>query len=183
MDDTTKEQPAGTGDEQLRENGTTPSLEDQLKAEQEKAEQYLRNWQLAAADLQNFRRRVEEERAEQSRFQKAALFINILPVFDDLSRAVEVLDTATASQGWPKGIVNIHSKFAALLDAMDVKRIESEGADFDPAWHEAISQQPGPEGKVIAVVEHGYLLGDRVLRAAKVVVGSGEPPPSSAGGR
>ena len=156
-----------------------PSIE-QLKGlldeEREKAESYMRNWQRAAADYQNFKRRVEEERAETARFANAALIINLLPLADDLERAVQTVDGALAGLTWVEGIVLINRKLQALLEAMGVNEIPADGAAFDPAVHEAIAQQPGEEGKVLSVVQKGYRLGDRVIRPAMVIVGKGATP-------
>lgn len=146
---------------------------DDLAAEREKAETYLKNWQRTAADFQNFKRRVEQERSETARFANVATVINLLPVFDDLDRAVGTVDANLAGLNWVQGVMAIHRKFAALLQSMDVKEIAAEGESFNPALHEAVSQQAGEEGKVLHVVQKGYQLGDRVIRPAMVIVGDG----------
>lgn len=137
----------------------------------ELADSNYKSWQRTAADFQNFKRRVELERSETARFASAALVINILPVFDDLDRAVATVDAHLAGLTWVQGVVAIHRKFANLLHAMDVKEINAEGETFDPSKHEAVSQAPGEEGKVLHVVQKGYQLGDRVVRPAMVIVG------------
>jgi molecular chaperone GrpE len=142
-----------------------------LDEEREKTQSYMRNWQRAAADYQNFKRRVEEERSETARLANAALIINLLPLADDLERAVQTVDAALAGLTWVDGIVLIHRKLQALLEAMGVREIPADGVDFDPAVHEAIAQQPGEEGKVLSVVQKGYTLGDRVIRPSMVIVG------------
>jgi molecular chaperone GrpE len=138
----------------------------------EKADQYYKNWQRSAADFINYKRRVEQERGESARFASAALVINLLPVYDDLERAVSTVDANLAGLNWVQGIVAIQRKFQNLLQAMGVSEIEASEAAFDPALHEAVARQPGPEGKVLAVVQKGYRLNDRVIRPAMVVVGS-----------
>ncbi len=150
-----------------------PELEAAVAAEREKAEQYYKNWQRSAADFINYKRRIETERTEQARFAGAALVINILPIFDDLDRAVNTVDASLAGLNWVQGIVAIHRKFASLLEAMDVHEVEAAGQPFDPSVHEAVAKQPGAEGKVIAVVQKGYRLGDKVIRPAMVTVGDG----------
>lgn len=162
----------------------TPAAEhassDDLAAEREKAETYYKNWQRSAADFINYKRRIESERSEQARFAGAALVINILPIFDDLDRAVSNIDAGLAGLNWVQGVANIHRKFANLLEAMDVREVEASGKPFDPSLHEAVARQPGEEGQVIAVVQKGYTLGDRVIRPAMVIVGDGQPAPSGA---
>jgi len=159
------------------EAGSEPqqaSLEAELAELREKADTYYKNWQRSAADFINYKRRVEQERAETSRFATAALIINLLPVYDDLERAVAAVDTQLAGLNWVQGIIAIHRKFWNMMEAMGVSEIPAEGADFDPSLHEAVARQPGPEGKVLHVAQKGYRLGDRVIRPAMVIVGEGE---------
>ncbi|MHB8376527.1 MAG: nucleotide exchange factor GrpE [Dehalococcoidia bacterium] len=147
------------------------ALKAQLDEEREKAQANYAGWQRAAADYQNFKRRVEEERSETARFANAALVINMLPLLDDLDRALRNVDAHLAGLTWVDGIRLIHRKFQALVEMAGVEEIDADGQPFDPAQHEAVSQAPGEEGKVVAVVQKGYKLGDRVIRPAMVVVG------------
>ena len=143
----------------------------QLEEEREKAQSYLASWQRAAADYQNFKRRVEQEREELSRLASAALIINLLPLIDDLERALQNVDARLAGLTWVDGIRLIHRKFQALLEMNGVAEIEADGQTFDPTVHEAVMFGEGEDGKVISVVQKGYQLGGRVLRPAMVVVG------------
>jgi molecular chaperone GrpE len=151
---------------------------DQLRAELEderaKAQSYYQSWQRAAADYQNFKRRVEQDRSEAARFANASLIINMLPMLDDLERALKSVDAHVASLTWVDGIRLIYRKFQALLEMAGVEEIEADGQIFDPAQHEAVSQAPGEDNKVVSVVQKGYRLGDRVIRPAMVVVGQGQ---------
>lgn len=147
--------------------------EGELAAEREKAETYYKNWQRSAADFINYKRRIEQERGENARLASAALVINLLPVYDDLDRAVNSVDAGLAGLNWVQGIVAIQRKFANLLEAMSVREIPAAGEQFDPARHEAVGRQPGEEGRVLHVVQKGYLLGDKVIRPAMVIVGDG----------
>lgn len=149
-------------------------LRAQLEEEREKAQSFYASWQRSAADFQNYKRRIEEERSEMARLANATLLINLLPIMDDLERALHTVDAHLAGLTWVDGIRLIHRKFQAVLEMSGVQEIEADGRMFDPAQHEAVSQAPGDEGKVIAVVQKGYRLGDRVIRPAMVVVGSGE---------
>ncbi|MCC7088835.1 MAG: nucleotide exchange factor GrpE [Chloroflexi bacterium] len=143
----------------------------ELETEREKADTYYKNWQRTAADFINFKRRVEQERGEMARLTSAALVINMLPVYDDLDRAVASVDTTLAGLNWVQGVVNIHQKFNRLLEAMGVAEIAAENESFDPARHEAVGRQPGEEGKVLHVVQKGYELQGKVIRPAMVIVG------------
>jgi molecular chaperone GrpE len=153
------------------ENVTSDDLARQLEQEKEKAESYLASWQRAAADYQNFKRRVEQEREDLSRLVSAALIINVLPLVDDLERALQNVDSHLAGLTWVDGIRLIHRKFQAVLESAGVKEIEADGQNFDPANHEAVAFGQGEDGKVISVVQKGYALGGRVIRPAMVVVG------------
>jgi molecular chaperone GrpE len=146
-------------------------LEAQLAEEREKAQGYLASWQRTAADFQNYKRRVEQERDELSRLANAALIINMLPLMDDLERALDNVDVRLAGLTWVDGIRLIHRKFEALLEMVGVEEIKADGEQFDPNLHEAVMHGEGEEGKVINVVQKGYKLGGRVLRPAMVVVG------------
>jgi len=153
---------------------TTKSIEEQLAEALERAEENHKHWQRSAADFINFKRRVEQERGEQARFASAALVINLLPVYDDLARAVETVDAHLAGLNWVQGVLAIQRKFAQLMEAMGVTEIAAAGEAFDPNRHEAVGKQPGEDGKVLHVVQRGYLLGDKVLRPAMVIVGEAE---------
>lgn len=165
-------------DETMTSDATDTNDVAQLRAlledERQKAQTYMQNWQRAAADYQNFKRRVEEDRSESARFANAALIINLLPMVDDLDRALKTVDASLAGLTWVDGIRLILRKFQAVLDMAGVEEIAADGETFDPAVHEAVAQQPGEENKVLSVVQKGYKLGDRVVRPAMVVVGMGE---------
>ena len=147
------------------------ALAKQLADETEKAQSYLANWQRAAADYQNYKRRVEQEREEMARLAGAALIINVLPILDDLERALHSVDSHLAGLTWVDGIRLIHRKFHAVLEMNGVMEIEADGAAFDPNIHEAVAFGEGEDGKVISVVQKGYTLNGRVLRPAMVVLG------------
>jgi molecular chaperone GrpE len=150
------------------------SIEEQLAAAKEEARKYLGNWQRAEADFQNYKRRVEQERDENRRFASAALIINTLPILDDLERALGSLDARLAGLTWFEGVALIHRKLMLLLENAGVTVIQAEGQQFDPSVHESVTQAEGEEGKVLAEVQRGYKLYDRVLRPAMVVVGKGK---------
>jgi molecular chaperone GrpE len=168
-----EEKPDASGDAESGTADDVQKLKELLDDERGKAQAYMQNWQRAAADFQNYKRRVEEERSETARFANAALIINMLPLIDDLDRALQNIDAHLAGLTWVDGIRLIYRKFQAILDMAGVEEIQADGETFDPAVHEAVSQGPGEENKVIAVVQKGYKLGDRVVRPAMVVVGTG----------
>ncbi len=149
-------------------------LEVQLQKASEDVQKYLANWQRAEADFQNYKRRVEQERDESRRFALASLVINLLPILDDFERAFGSLDARLAGLTWFDGMRLIHRKLQMIMDNAGVTPIEAEGQPFDPRYHEAVAHADGEEGKVLAEVQRGYKLHDRVLRPAMVVVGQGK---------
>ncbi|MBS1581963.1 MAG: nucleotide exchange factor GrpE [Bacteroidetes bacterium] len=127
------------------------------------------------AEFDNFRKRTAKERLELLQSAAGDTLKRILPVLDDLDRAVVhnavVDDIDTVKQG----VELVQQKFSNILLAQGLKPMHCKGEPFDPDLHEAITKAPAPtpdlKGKVIDVVENGYLLHDKVLRYAKVVVG------------
>jgi molecular chaperone GrpE len=150
------------------------ALRAQLEEERTNAESYKDKYLRAVAEFQNYKRRMEEQRAEYRRDAAAALVINILPAIDDLDRALASVDAKLAGLQWIEGIRQIQRKFQGALNALGVREIEADGADFDPRLHEAVGYAPGEEGKVVQVLQKGYMIGDRVVRPAMVMVGNGE---------
>ena len=142
-----------------------------LRAELEQARaQHLR----AVADYQNLQRRAQEERAEFGRYQLTASILNFLPVLDDLERAVETPHEDIKDHAWVAGVELVMAKFRSVLESAGVTEILALGAAFDPAKHEAVGSAPGPDGTVVRVLRRGYVLNDRVIRAAMVLVGDGD---------
>ena len=149
-------------------------LEEELAAEKQKAAEYLANWQRAQADFINYKRRMEQERADFNSFANANLVLGILPVLDDLERALEVMPVRISKSEWAEGMRLVERKFKTILQGMGVIPMVSVGETFDPNIHEALRQSSGPEGIIIEEFQKGYMMGARVLRPAKVVVGNGE---------
>ena len=142
-----------------------------LRAELEQTRaQYLR----AVADYQNQQRRVQEERAEFARYQLTASILNFIPVLDDLERAVESAHDDIRDHPWVEGVRLVQQKFRSVLEAAGVSEIHALHQPFDPAKHEAVGSAPGPDGTVVRVLRRGYVLQDRVMRAAMVLVGDGD---------
>jgi molecular chaperone GrpE len=138
-----------------------------------KADEYLDGWQRARADFANYKKRIERDQEESRGRAAAALLAKILPVEDDLRRAVRERPEAEGYPHWADGIELIQRKLAALLEAEGVELIPADGVAFDPALHEAVTYEPSndhKEGEIIEVIQQGYRLGERVLRPARVRV-------------
>jgi molecular chaperone GrpE len=146
------------------------ALRTELQEAQAKAAENLDGWQRALAEFQNYRKRIDRDRLSEQAAMKGDLIKRVLPVLDDLERA---LQNRPANDAWAGGIDLIQRKLQAILEAEGITRIEAEGTPFDPNLHEALSQEPvdGAEsGQVVAVIQQGYMLGDRVIRPAQVRV-------------
>ncbi len=152
----------------------TPDMEQALAAEKKKAEEYLASWQRAQADFINFKRRSEQERLEFNKFANASLLLGLLPVLDDLERALAAIPPEFAGHDWVDGVRLVERKFKSSLEGQGVKPILALGMAFDPNFHEAVREDKGPEGIVMQEFQKGYKLNDKLLRPAKVVVGNGE---------
>jgi len=154
----------------FHDNGALAELESQLAEAQSQVAEYKDGWQRAVAEFQNYRRRVEADKAETYQTAVGSIIKRYLPVLDDMERA---LQARPADLAWAEGVELICRKLQSILEAEGLKRIEAEGQKFDPNIHEAISQEPkeGVEsGTVIGVVRNGYMLGERVIRPAMVRV-------------
>lgn len=147
------------------------SLQKALAEEKEKSEKYLANWQRAQADFSNFKKRTEQEKTETIKFANSLLMSSLLPVLDDLERALGNVTPKMAKASWVEGIELIYRKLLTALEDQGLSRIEAEGKDFDPNFHQAVLYEEGEEGKVIEELQKGYMLADRLLRPSMVKVG------------
>ena len=146
------------------------ALKKQLDAAQAQASEYKDSWLRSQAEFQNYKKRLERDNELMHASMKGDIIKKVLPALDDLERAIQ---NRPADNGWANGIELIARKLQNLLEAEGVKRIEAEGLEFNPNFHEAISHEPNDQvesGHVIAVVQNGYMLGERVLRPALVRV-------------
>jgi len=127
------------------------------------------------AEYDNYRKRTLKEKMELVKSGGESVLMQILPVVDNLERAMQVIRDAKDIDAVKEGIELIHSKFKDFLTMNGIREIESHNEDFDTDIHEAITKIPAPtpelKGKVVDVVEKGYFLHDKVMRFAKVVIG------------
>jgi molecular chaperone GrpE len=165
VNDTVEEITNTTNQEQEAENSTENELAE-LK------DKYLRLY----ADFENFRRRTAKERIELMGSANADLMKVILPVVDDFERAMTSFETTTEIDPLKEGIALIFNKLTKTLENRGLKAMVAKGEVFDADLHESITQFPAPtdelKGKVVDEIEKGYFLNEKVIRYAKVVVGS-----------
>lgn len=149
------------------------SAEDKLKEENAALnDKYLRLF----AEFDNFKRRTQKERVELLQTAGKDVVISLLPVLDDFDRANKAMESASDLAAVREGVQLVHNKLKGILAQKGLKEMESIHTPFDTDNHEAITKVPAPneelKGKVIDELEKGYTLNDKVIRFAKVVVGS-----------
>jgi molecular chaperone GrpE len=167
-------EPLEAGPEQTLEDVIEDDRE-QIAAKAQQADQYLELAQRTKADFENYRRRTTREVAAAQERGIAKLARELLPAVDNLDRALEALqqDAENGSSTLVSGIKLVHADVIAGLSRAGIERFSPHGEQFDPQRHEAIAQQPveGAEpGTIVEVYQRGYVLGDFVIRPARVVV-------------
>ena len=152
-----------------RQDEESPEV-DELGALQAERDELFDRLQRLAAEFDNFRKRAAREQGEVLKRANERLVKELLPVLDDLGRALDAAEEHQEAQ-LEEGVRLVHRSLASLLEREGLAEIETDGK-FDPHVHEALLSQPSDaeEGSVIEVVQKGYKLGDKVLRPARVVV-------------
>ena len=150
-------------------------LEKELETAQETIEEQKDKYLRLSAEFDNYRKRTMKEKAELILNGGEKSLSSILPVVDDFERAIKTMETATDVQAVKEGVELIYNKFMATLAQNGVKVIETKDQPLNTDYHEAIAVIPAPseaqKGKILDCVQTGYMLNDKVIRHAKVVVG------------
>ncbi len=149
------------------------SLRTRLGAAEQQRDEYLVLLQRTRADFENYQKRVQRDAAEERRYAPAALARELLPALDNLQRAVEAVGKQGDGGALVQGVTMVQAQLLDALRRFGITAIDALGQPFDPAWHEAVMQQPRPgvaPGTVVQVLEPGYRIHERVLRPARVVV-------------
>jgi molecular chaperone GrpE len=168
------ETPASEETTEVSEEAAETSENEQLKTElEQQKDKYLRLY----SDFENFRRRTAKERLELHKTASEDVLKDLLPVIDDLERALKAMENQQGAESLVEGVDLVYQKFIKTLTQKGLEPMKTEkGSDFDPDFHEAITQIPVQEeelkGKIVDVIEKGYLLGEKVIRFAKVVTGA-----------
>ncbi len=128
------------------------------------------------AEFENYKKRTNKERMDFFKTANQEMMTALLPIIDDFERAQKSMEDASDIKAVKEGVDLIHNKLKSILEQKGLKEIESAtGKDFDLDYHEAITKIPAPseelKGKVVDQVEKGYLLGEKVIRYSKVVIG------------
>lgn len=154
----------------------TPAEEPAEEAEEEEdlEERLLR----LAAEFDNYKKRMEREQSVSRAYANESLLESLLPVVDNLERALAAAEPGSSQEGLVAGVELTLKELLDVLRREGVEPIDAEGQSFDPTIHEAVLTQPStevPEGGVVSQIEKGYRYKERILRPAKVIVSSGSP--------
>lgn len=129
------------------------------------------------AEFDNYRKRVDRERQAQAEGAAADLLVDLLPLVDDLDRALKAEAGGEAAEAYRRGVELIARQLAEILRKRGVRPIEAVGADFDPHYHQAVAYEPAAghrDGEVVEEFRRGYMLGERLLRPSMVKVAKGD---------
>jgi molecular chaperone GrpE len=139
-----------------------------------KARTYLANWQRAQADLDNYKKRAQQERREAMDLANSTLLSKLMSAMDDLERTFGRPAAEMRKPSWAEGARLSFQKLKSALESEGLQQIEAVGEPFDPRFHQAVMRKPGREGVVVEEVQKGYIMNGRVLRPSMVVVGTQE---------
>ena len=165
----------GTGETEAADGEMETKEEDEIASLQSQISDLKNDLLYKVAEFENYRKRTLKERAELILNGGEKFITAILPILDDMERAIENGQKTDDPEVLREGMELIHQKFIKTLEAQGVSKIETEGADFETDVHEAVAMVPGmgddKKGKVIDCLQQGYKLNDKVIRHAKVAVG------------
>jgi molecular chaperone GrpE len=173
--------------EGLNENISADTSEIQNEEENKTEVSETQKWQTEAADwkdkyirlyaeFENFRHRTSKEKIGLISTASEGLMVELLPVLDDFERSIKAMEQANDISSLKEGVELVFHKLSKTLNQKGLKSMESIGKPFDADFHEAITQIPSPspeqKGQVIDEIEKGYILNEKTIRYAKVVIGS-----------
>ena len=163
------------GDKAEEQPAKEMSVEDKLAAAETKVAELHDKYLRQVAEFDNYRKRTIKEKAELILNGAEKTITAILPILDDMERALKNMDKMEDVAAVKEGVDLIFQKFVKILGEQGVKKIETENADFNTDLHEAIAQVPAPsdemKGKIIDCVKTGYTLNEKVIRHSQVAVG------------
>lgn len=171
-----QDQEALNTEQQANEQTAPDDPEKKIADLEAQVEHEKKEYLFLMADFENFRKRTLKEKADLIKNGAESAMRDLLPVVDDLERAIDAINKGGDLDSLKEGVDLIYNKFVKYLESQHVKAIDSTGKDFDTDVHEAVTMFPAPDpsmkGKVIDTTIKGYMINDKVLRHAKVVVGS-----------
>jgi len=157
--------------EETLENNSNSKVTELQSSVNELKDKHLR----LLAEFDNYKKRTTRERLDLMSSASKEVIMALLPVLDDFDRAKKMADNPEMGEQFSEGVSLVYNRLNSTLQALGLKVMDSTGQPFDPEWHDAITDIPAPtedlKGKVIDTIEKGYLLNDKIIRHAKVVVG------------
>lgn len=177
MNDQTTLQEEPTFSPETPSNGGLQASESDIEQLRRERDEFREISLRKVAELENFRRRTEQERQELIIHANTKLLQKLLPVLDDMQRAVESGKNSTDYKALLEGVELVFNKALQTFKDAGVEPIPAVGQDFDINVHEALMQMPSeaPEGQIVQEAQRGYMLGNKVLRHAKVIISAGMP--------
>ena len=163
--------------EEKKESTPLEKLQAKLDEKTGESSEYFDKWLRLRAEMENFKKRMQKEKADHLKFGNEDLLKALLPILDNLNRAMDHGKSERENSSLLAGVEMIHKEFLNTLERFGVKPIPAAGEVFDPEKHEAISQEESDlePNRVVAAVQNGYFYHDRLLRPAKVIVSKGRP--------
>ena len=158
-----------------KENKELQKLKEEFEILSEKSKEVNDKYLRLAAEFNNYKKRTLKEKSDLLKYGGETVLTNLLSILDDFERAENSIKNSNDIEGIKQGIQLINSKFNEFMKQQGIKEIEAKNAEFNTDYHEAITRFDAPteelKGKVIDVIQKGYMLHDKVIRFAKVVVG------------
>jgi molecular chaperone GrpE len=174
-----KTPPEKQGPGEKEELAPMERLQTQLEEKTRESTEYFDKWLRLRAEFENYKKRMQKEKGDLMKFGNESLLQALLPVLDNLNRAVEHGKKANESSSILEGVEMVQKEFLSILEKFGVKPVEAVGEMFDPEKHEAISHEENEvdSNRIITSVQDGYFYHDRLLRPARVVVSKGKAEP------
>jgi len=166
--------------EEKKESTPLEKLQAQLEEKTRESSEYFDKWLRLRAEFENFKKRMQKEKADLLKFGNESLLRALLPVLDNLNRAIEHGKNANENSPLLGGVEMVQKEFLTILERFGVKPFQAVGEVFDPEKHEAISQEESEleSNLVISAAQGGYFYHDRLLRPARVIVSKGKADPT-----
>lgn len=159
---------------QLEKPTYVQELEQRLAEQERLAQEYLAKYRGAAREFEESRARLRKELAREVERARRSFLADLLEVVDNLDRAIEAARSSASAEAVLAGVEMVRRQFLGKLEGIGVRRLDAEGARFDPAQHEAVTAvptaDPAQDGVVVGTIAAGYAIGDEVLRPARVAV-------------
>ena len=175
MEDNSIDKPSASDNDEAAST-TAAATEVEPSELQRQRDEYYDRLLRKTAEFDNYRKRTERDRQAHTEAAAANIMTELLPLVDDLERALKAEAGSEGAEAYRRGVELIHKQLSEILRKRGVRAIEAVGADFDPHYHQAVVYEPAEgrrEGEVIEEFRRGYMLGDRLLRPSMVKVAKG----------